>query len=120
MATSKTKAIRFTERRVVNYPGKDALVFEKDSVHELIDTSANRWIKRGVAVALTETELKAHHKTLRAGPKTAVAGGNDGNAVDSTKTVAGENSGRDGERAQHDAGSGGFGSAVKRVLTGNK
>lgn len=116
MANSRTKAIRFIERQQVNYPDREPLIFEKDSVHELIDTSANRWIKRGVAVALTDDELKAHRKAVRNATKAAAAGNNDGNSVDSAKTLDGQNGGGDGQRAQPETGGRGFVAAVKNAL----
>lgn len=116
MANSKTKTIIFLERKVVPYPGKEDLVFEKGSVHELIDTSANRWIKRGAAVVLTEDELKEYRKASRSKPKTPAAGANDGNTVDGTKDVDGQNGGGDGERAGHDAGGSFLGRVFRRVF----
>lgn len=113
------KFIRFTERRVITRPGNTDLVFEKDSVHELVDPSANRWLKRGVAVLLTAAEVKTHKAAARKAAKAAAAGNGNGDTVDGTQDVAGQDRGGHGERPRHDAGGGGFRQKVRRLFGGD-
>ncbi|TGY87350.1 hypothetical protein E5163_14880 [Marinicauda algicola] len=53
--------VRFTQTRVVadEHEGTDRETrFEQDRVYDLPEASAERWIARGVAVAVSESEAK--------------------------------------------------------------
>lgn len=53
--------IRFLDRRVVQDELRGTprqTVFEKDSIHDLPESSAHRWIQRGVAIAAPKPETR--------------------------------------------------------------